>query len=280
MTADGDAAGAPGEYTAKDVGRLLRLDPALVRSFARAGLGEVRRGPRGELRFDFRDLVLLRAARDLVCADVPARRVRDVLRKLRRQMPAGEPASGVRITAEDGRIVARLAGRAWDPDSGQARFEFEEGPRTAPLRRIVPEDDDPPPVFEADEWCELGLRLEPFAPEEAREAYRRCLELRPRHVGGHVRLGRILQAEGEFAAALEHHRLALEAHPGDAELHFHLGVSFEGMGRFSDAMDAWRETVRLDPAHAEAYLAMAIAADRLGDKRASLRYLEAYHRLT
>ena len=93
-----------------------------------------------------------------------------------------------------------------------------------------------------------GTRLESFAPEEARESFRRCLELRPRHAAAHARLGRMLQEQGEFAAAAEHHGLAVDAEPSDAEHHFQLGLALEGLGRLSDAMRAWRDSVRLDPA--------------------------------
>jgi tetratricopeptide (TPR) repeat protein len=267
-------------YTTKDVARMLGLDPALVRAFARAGIEEVSKGPRGEMRFGFRDLVLLRAARNLVTASIPPVRVREILRKLRSRMPPGEPASGARLAAEGGRVVARLGGRTWDAESGQARFEFG-GAEAPPLRRIAPgEEEAGAPVFEADEWLELGVRLEPFAPEEARESFRRCLELRPRHPEAHARLGRMLQSQGEFAAAAEHHALAVEAEPSDADHHHDLGLALEGLGRLADAMKAWRDCVRLEPGHADAYLHLAVAADRAGDKRAALEYLAAYHRLT
>lgn len=267
-------------FTAQDVGRMLGLEPALVRSLARAGLGEIARGARGELRFGFRDLVILRAARNLLVARIPAARVREVLRRLREQLPAGEPASGARITAEDGRVAIRLGGRTWDPESGQSRLDFDDAPAVPPAARIGPAEAMETPVFEADEWYELAMRLEPFAPDESREAFRRCLELRPRHVAAHAQLGRLLQSFGENRAAVEHLVIAHDASPRDPEILFHLGAALEAMERVEEAMDAWRETVRLDDRHAEAYLSLAIAADRSGDREAALRYLSAYHRLT
>ncbi|MGH7806347.1 MAG: MerR family transcriptional regulator, partial [Candidatus Binatia bacterium] len=52
-------------YTARDVAKLLALSIGQVRSFVRAGFLVPERGPRGEFRFTFQDLVLLRTAKEL-----------------------------------------------------------------------------------------------------------------------------------------------------------------------------------------------------------------------
>src|SRR5438034_11509611 len=87
------------------------------------------------------------------------------------------------ITAEGHRVVARDGALAWNPDSGQLVLDFDVASlaeRAAPLarrqaaaaRRI--EDD-----LDAEQWFDLGLELEVSAPEDARDAYRRALELDP-----------------------------------------------------------------------------------------------------
>ncbi|MGA7615699.1 MAG: helix-turn-helix domain-containing protein, partial [Thermoanaerobaculia bacterium] len=63
-------------YTSREVAEMLGVTPAEVRAFARSGLVTVERGSRGEYRFDFHDLVMLRTARELRAANVPARRIR------------------------------------------------------------------------------------------------------------------------------------------------------------------------------------------------------------
>lgn len=270
---------AQGIYGVTEVGRMLRLAPAIVRAFARAGLPHLPRGPRGHLRFSFRDLVLLRAARDLMTAHIPASRVCQVLQNVLRNIPAGESPSAVRMTAIDGRVVVRVGGHAWDGESGQARFEFASEATPDRPRRIGPAPDQTVGELEADEWFELGMKLEPFAPAEARESFRRCLELRPHHARAHVEIGRLLHENGELQAALEHHRLALATDPSDPDSHYQLGVALDSLGRVREAMRAWRTAVRLDPKHSESWLSLAIAADRLGNRRAAMRYLDTYQDL-
>ena len=50
-------------YGASEVAKMLGLSVGQVRSWVRAGFLTPERGPRGELRFSFHDLVLLRTAK-------------------------------------------------------------------------------------------------------------------------------------------------------------------------------------------------------------------------
>src|SRR5207247_582335 len=194
-------------YTTEEVARLLGLSPAQIRSYTRAAFLSPARaaGGRGELRFSFQDLVLLRAAKGLMAARIPAAKIRSSLRRLKQQLPRGRALSELRITAEGHRVVARDGALAWNPDSGQLVLDFDVASlaeRAAPLarrqaaaaRRI--EDD-----LDAEQWFDLGLELEVSAPEDARDAYRRALELDPHHADARVDLGRLLGACGRAVTA-------------------------------------------------------------------------------
>jgi hypothetical protein len=69
-----------------------------VRAFARDGYLTPGRGPRGELRFSFQDLVILRTAKGLVAARIPTRRIRRALKRLRAELPRGRSLAELRIT--------------------------------------------------------------------------------------------------------------------------------------------------------------------------------------
>ena len=86
-------------YTTRDVARLLEIPEHEVRAYARAGLVEPERGPRGVYHYTFRDLVLLRTARSLGGANVSHSRIRRALEALRLRLPEDRQLSEVRIRA-------------------------------------------------------------------------------------------------------------------------------------------------------------------------------------
>lgn len=270
-------------YSVREVGKLLNLSDSQVRAYARAGLLDASRGARGEYRFSFQDLVLLRTAKGLVAARIPAAKVRRALRRLRQQLPQGRPLSGVQIVAEGDRVLVRSGERIWNPVSGQGHFNFEVAELVEQVarhtRRMVDSARRADRPMRAEDWYELGFDLEAVAPDESREAYRRALELAPRHVAAHINLGRLLHEARELEAAEAHFRIALEESPGNPAALNSLGVSLEDLGRRSEAMDAYREAVRLDPAYADAWFHLARLAQRLGDDEAAVGYLERYRGL-
>src|SRR3954469_2178996 len=111
-------------YGAQEVAKMLGLSVGQVRAWVRAGFLEPERGPRGELRFSFQDLVLLRTAKGLISARIPPRRVRGALRKLKEQLPEGRPLRAVHIRAEADGIALGAASAQWSPESGRVLVDF------------------------------------------------------------------------------------------------------------------------------------------------------------
>src|SRR5207253_2558833 len=115
----------------------------------RAGFLDPARGARGELRFSFHDLVVLRAAKGLVAARIPGRRVKKALQNLRGRLPEGRELRGLRIAAEGDRIVVHDGGARWQADDGQVLFDFETREllrKVAPLQRKAVRDADRAPA--------------------------------------------------------------------------------------------------------------------------------------
>jgi len=271
-------------YTVADVAQLLKLAPAQVRAFARDGFLSPGRGPRGDFRFSFQDLVVLRAAKDLAAARIPARRIRRTLKRLRQDLPRGRSLAELRITAEGERIVVRDGETAWNPDSGQVVIDFhvrDLATRAAPIaRRTARAAQAAAADYDADGWYELGLELEAVAPQEARDAYRRALELDPHHADAHVNLGRLLQEKNLTEEAETHYRAALAASPAHATAWFDLGTALEDLRRASDAVDAYRRAIHADRRMADAHFNLARLYEKAGKKAAALRHLGIYQRLT
>src|SRR6478609_6510953 len=174
---DKPAAGFPaGGYSTKDAAALLGLSATQVRSYVRAGFLSPPQGPRGEYSFSFQDLVLLRTAKALLAARVPRRRVRLSLQNLRGQLPDGRALTGVRISAQGHQVVVRDGGELWNPESGQALFDFEVA---------------------------------------ALAAYRQAIAGEPGLADAHLNLGRLLHEQGKTGEAERCYREALAARPGD-----------------------------------------------------------------
>lgn len=267
-------------YATPDVAKLLGISIPQVRAFARSGFLDPDRGVRGEFRFSFPDLVLLRAAKGLAEARVPARRIQRSLRTLRRQLPAGRPLSAVRITAEGDRVLVRDGSTSWNPESGQISMDFavaELASRAAPLaRQAARAARAAAEPLDADEWYDLGFDLEAVDVAEARDAYRRALELDPHHADAHVNLGRLLHEGGDAAQAVSHYMLALQQTPKHALAWYNLGIALEDLRRRPDAIKAYESAILAEPGMADAWFNLSRLYEAAGKKAAALRSLSKY----
>ena len=262
---------------------MLGLSPAQIRAYASAGFLDPERGPRGELRFGFHDLILLRTAGELSAAQIPQRKVRRVLERLRDQLPEGRSLTAVRIAADGERVVVRDGEAVWNPESGQSLFDFsvaDLAEKAAPfIHRNAAAARNGEHEMDADDWYELACELEMSSIEQAKDAYERSLKLDHEHPDAHVNLGRLLHEEGAPAAAEQHYRAALEADPDHETAAFNLGVALEDLGRVDDAIRAYQRALGLDPSNADAHYNLAGIYERRGEKQAALRHLKMYRGL-
>lgn len=269
-------------YTTRDVADLLGLSASSVRAWVRSGILSPDRGTRGEFRFSFRDLVLLKAVRELLDADISPRKVRSSLESLRAELPNGRPLTSVRIQADGERVLVWDGSTVWDPQSRQFQIDFQVADlaeRVAPIARRAAEERIRAGDLDADDWYDLGVDLELVAPVEAANAYRRALELDDSHVEAHLNLGRLVHETGDALAAAEHYRLALRAAPESAIAAFNLGVALEDLGEEETAIELYSRAIRHEPRHAEAHYNLARLYERAGRADQALQHLSDYRRL-
>jgi len=305
-------------FSLREAAHILEVPEARLRALARAGVLGPQRGPIGPLSFGFQDLLLLRTTRGLLESGVPMRRIRRIWASLREQLAADLPLTSITIRTDGDQVVASDGDARWRPDTGQFLLDFEareiveraadtagfartrivpspptrleavpaSAPRADPLRTIergepAPDDgaDDPTKQLTAEQWYEAGCELEGVAPEEARAAYQRALELDPYLPDAHVNLGRQLHIAGELGRAEPHYREAVRLDPDDPTPHFNLGVLLEELGRREEAILAYRQAVLRDPDFADAHCNLGLLLESLGRRQEAMRHLMATHRL-
>jgi tetratricopeptide (TPR) repeat protein len=266
-----------------EVSRILGLAAPRIRAIVRAGFCRPARSGR-RYAFSFQDLVVLRTARELLDARVPEARVRRALAALARELPPERPLSGLRIYA-DGREVAVCDGLgAWQPATGQTLFHFdldslEREVRSVRSQRRAPAAGSSPGERARAEF-ERGLDLEDDAPDEARLAYARAIELDPELVDAYVNLGRLVHEAGRAAEAVALYHAALKRCPDDALVHFNLAIALEDSEGPEAAMREYRRALDLDPDFADAHFNLAGLCELLGQRADALRHYRAYKKLS
>lgn len=265
------------DYGVRDVERTLGLSRAVVRSLVRAGFVTPARGARNAYRFSFRDLILLKAARELTLAQLPSRRITRALRQLRRHLPADVPLSGLRIQADGDRVVIKEGSRRWRADSGQYLLDFdvrphEQGMLVMPHRTTAHQ-------ASADRHFDEGMRLEETQSVAACAAYRRALTIDPAHAAAAVNLGRLLHLGGDLAEAEHVYRASIARCGSDALLLFNLAVLLEEQAHYADACAAYEAAIAAAPDFADGHYNLGLLYEALGERQKALRHLKRYRQL-
>jgi tetratricopeptide (TPR) repeat protein len=275
-------------YTTTEVSDLLGLKPAQVRHFVRRSLLAPRRGERGEYRFDFQDVVLLRTAKSLLEAQVSSRRAVRALLRVRAGLGRNRGLAGVRIFAAGASVLVREDNRLWEAETGQTQFDFDD---RVPARqvariaerslRVAPAADDGLIVareadsLDSDEWYNLGLDLEDANSPRAAEAYAKALELNPENADAHVNLGRLRQLKGDLKRAKRHYERALDLMPTHQLALYNLGTVFDELSELERAAEYYLQA----PAVPDAHYNLARIFEILGDELAARRHLRSYRQL-
>jgi tetratricopeptide (TPR) repeat protein len=283
-------------YSAEDVAKLLGIPVRTVSAWVRDGFLAPARDAAGEAQFSFQDVVLLRTAQGLIGASIAPARVRKALARLKKQLPAGRPLTGVAIAAEGNRIVVRDGGARWNPESGQVLFDFrveeagdgapslmltELKPRAAKEAAAAATADSAAEGSDSADWYQVGCTREDEGDVDgAIAAYRRTLATNDGHAEARINLGRLLHDRGEAGEAVLQYRRVLETRPEDPIALFNLGVALEDQELLAEAADAYERAVKVDPRAADAHYNLAGVYERIGDRAAAIRHLRAYKKLT
>jgi tetratricopeptide (TPR) repeat protein len=268
-------------YSMRDVQRVLRLSPDTTRNLIKAGFVKPARGARHEYRFSFQDLIVLRTARALIDAKIPARRIRRSLESLRRELPESVPLSGLSISAVGDHVVVRDGDSQRQVDSGQYLLGLDVSIEDGVLRVVEHREVAPapqPPALPPD-WFAQALSLESSDPQAAVAAWRHAVDEDAGNIAAWTNLGRLLHEQGLTAQAAEVYRRALAQVGPDALLLYNQGVLLEDLGNPSAALAAYQSALTEDPELADCHYNLARLYESLGEAQHAIRHLGQYRRL-
>lgn len=267
---------------------MLGLSRGVILGLVDAGFVTPRRGPRNEYRFTFRDVVLLRTAVELRAAQIAPRKILSALRKLRADLPAEMPLTGLRITAVGNDVAVKEGGVQWQAESGQRVMDFGVDAATGNVSVLQPvpsrQPTPMPPAAErrADDaagWFAHGESLEGRDRGAAEAAYRQALAIDPGFADASLNLGALLCETRRCAEAVALYDAAVRLNPGEALLHFNRAIALEDQGRLEAALASYNTSLLLAPDLADAHFNAARLHEQLGDAKKAVRHLSAYRRL-
>jgi tetratricopeptide (TPR) repeat protein len=268
------------QFGMREVGKLLRLSRSAIHGLIKAGFVSPVRGPRKAYLFSFQDLIVLRTAQALTAANVPARRITQSLKALRRNLPETMPLSGLAISAVGHRVVVKEGGSRWQAETGQYLLAFDGDPADGSMKVIERTEPTAPNVqANTETWFEKGCALESDDAEAACEAYERAIAAEPTHLRAHINLGILLHETGRLEEAERLYRRALAARGNDALLWYNLGVLLTDMDRKHEALQAYEQALRDNPRMADCHYNMALLCETLKKPKQAIRHMAQYRKL-
>jgi tetratricopeptide (TPR) repeat protein len=267
-------------YTLRGIQSMLGLSRGVIAALVEAGFVTPARGRRGELRFSFQDVVLLRTAHSLQQAQIPPRKILRSLRRLKDTLPSELPLTGLRITAVGNEIAVKEGERHWQADSGQLLIDFEVRPAAAGNVAVLVRR-EPSSKASADpaDWYNRALQLEAQDAKGAEAAYRQAIALAPDWADPYLNLGVVLCDAGRTEEAVLMYQDALEHCPRESLLHFNLAVALEDLEEPARALAHYEACMELAPRFADAHFNAARLHEQLGHATKAIRHYSEYRRL-
>jgi tetratricopeptide (TPR) repeat protein len=268
-------------FTRAEVGKLLGMTPARLRSLEKAQIVAPSGTRNGKSVYTFQDLIAVRATHDLLARRVKIGDVARAIGILKDSLPrVTRPLQELRIVSDGRRMVVKTDGAMFEPLTGQMVLDFQVNAlRDDVVRMLRPETAGARARTAYDLYTRASsLDEDPATFAEAEELYRRALELDPELAIAHTNLGNIRFRRGDEQGAEELYRRALEIDERQPEAHYNLGYVMLERGEPKRAIGYFEKALESDPRFADAHFNLAMAYEATGEKvRARAhwkRYLE------
>ena len=262
--------GATDRFSRGEVQRILDVTEKQLDYWERLRIVSPQKG-RGEKFYDFRDLIGLRTAKQLIAAGVPANRLRRALDALNQKLSQiKSPLAELRIISDGRDIIVERNGSRLEPLSGQFVLNFETRELDDKVH-IMPERS-------ADEWLAVARAYEADRQTwpDALYAYDQVLRIDARRVEALINSGTLHYEEGDLVAAAGCFGKAVSLEPTDALAQFNLGSVLDESGRPEEARHHLRQAVRLKPDYSDAHYNLAFVCEKMGAFEEARRHWRRY----
>ncbi|MDB4956270.1 MAG: transcriptional regulator, MerR family [Myxococcales bacterium] len=294
-------------YSIRDVARILAVQESRLRYWTQTGFvgPTVRKG--GRFYYTFCDLVAVKAAKDLLAANIPLQKVRKNVEALKKALPNdAHPTSKLRVCSDGDTIVALADDIAFHPISGQVVMAFNlpsfgahinevlAMPRVSPAqigqsssRSAFGDDAAPSAVEDSPTEANGGTTayrhfVEACAAEDrgdsesAEHLFRQALDLEPNMAAALTNLGNLVHRQGELEEARRLYERAIEHDPSQPEARYNLANLLEDMGETELAIAELRKVCAAAPEFADAHYNLGLMLAQVGGTAQARQFLERY----
>jgi Flp pilus assembly protein TadD len=221
--------------------------------------------------YDFRDLISLRTAKQLLEKGVSPDRLRRSLQALQQKLSEVQaPLNELRIVSNGKDVLVETAGNQLEPLSGQFLLSFKT--------REILDNVVAMPERNADSLFERALEYDadPSTRAKAAETYDRVIALDPAHINALLNRGMIDYEKGDFENAVGYFRCAVQLEPNNSVALFNLGTTLDDLGQSTEARQYLRLATRLDPNNPDAHFNLAAICDKLNSEAEARDHFTAY----
>jgi tetratricopeptide (TPR) repeat protein len=279
-------------YSIRDVARILAVPEARLRYWMQTGFvgPTVRKG--GRFYYTFCDLVAVKAAKDLLAADIPLQKARKAVEALKKALPGDtHPHSKLRVCSDGDTIVALADDIAFEPIGGQVVMAFtvpsfgEHISEVLAMPRVDPSapqavEDSPTEANGGTtayrHFVEACAAMDRGDSQMAEHLFRQAIDLEPHMAAALTNLGNLVYRQGELEEARRLYERALEHDPNQPEARYNLANLLDDLGETDLAIAELRKVCAAAPEFADAHYNLGLMLAQVGGTSQAKQHLERY----
>lgn len=288
-------------YSVGDIARLFGLNESRIRYWAQTGFVNPSGSRAGKRLYKFRDLVGIKAAKELLDRGIPLQRVRKNIQALREELPdLDQPLARLRICSDGEHLVVDQQDRTFEPISGQLILDFEVSDLRSQVAKVLQIDADraPPPTEHngtvvqtrsagapdvgkpttAYGWFLRACAADssPDSDDEAISAYRKAIELDPKLAAAYTNLGNLYYQRREREEARRAFETACALEPEQPQARYNLANLHEEEGNLELAIAEYRRAISSEPEFTDAHFNLALALEMVDSRVLAIKHWQKY----